>query len=124
MENIVLLALTTAVSKLSESVIKDGYESIKKLIFRKVKGKEKESIENAIKNIEEKPFSDGRKKVLQEELETLNLHNDSKIKEAALHLYQLCNLSQDSNVSINQSSGDYSVTTGVNNGSIDVKIEK
>lgn len=124
MENILLLALTTAVSKLSESAIKDAYETIKKLILKKVKGKDKENVENAIKGIEEKPSSDGRKKVLQEELETLNLHNDAKIKEAAINLYKLCSPSQDLNTSIAQSSGDYSVITGINNGNIDVKIEK
>lgn len=124
MGNIVLLALTTAVSKLSENVIKDAYESIKKLILKKVKGREKENIENAIRNVEEKPSSDGRKKVLQEELEILNLHNDQKIKEAAIRLYQLCNPSQDQKVSITQTSGDYSVTTGINSGNIDVKIEE
>lgn len=124
MENIVLLALTTAVSKLSESAIKDAYESIKKLILKKIKGKDKENVENAIRNVEEKPSSDGRKKVLQEELEILNLHNDQKIKEAAIRLYQLCNSSQNQKVFITQTSGDYSVTTGINNGNIDVKIEK
>ena len=124
MENIVLLAITTAVGKLSESAIKDAYEAIKKLILRKAKGKKKESIKNALRTIEEKPSSEGRKIVLQEELEPFNLHNDPKIKEAALHLYQLCNPSQDMNVDINQTSGNYSVTTGINNGNIEVKIEK
>lgn len=124
MENIVLLALTTAVSKLSENIIKDAYEALKNLILAKVKGKKKEALDSAIKNLEDKPSSEGRKKVLQEELEQSDLHNDVKLKKVALDLYKLCGVLPNANININQTSGDNSVNTGVNSGSVNVKIQK
>ncbi len=76
-----LSAIIGALGKLSEVAVKDAYESLKAIIHRKL-GQESK-LADALKNLEAKPESAGRKEVLKEEIEGAGANEDEDIVNAA-----------------------------------------
>jgi hypothetical protein len=79
--DIVTPTVIAALSMLSESVIKDGYEKLKNALTRK--RDDSEGLVKAIKLLEEKPESDGRREMLREEVQTSKVYLDDEVVQAA-----------------------------------------
>lgn len=77
----IVVGTSKGVTKVSEAVISDGYESLKGLIKRKYG--EASDIVEAIKGVENKPDSSGRRKTLEEEVISVNAIKDEDILKAA-----------------------------------------
>ena len=82
----ILTAIIAALGKLSETVVKDGYEALKAVIRRKF-GKESD-LSDAIDELEQKPTSSGRKVTLKEELEAAKADQDAEVIQAAKALLE------------------------------------
>ena len=86
-ENIdpITTAFVTALAiPMAKDVIKDGYEALKKAL--KNKFGEESDVVNAVEQLEKKPDSEGRKAILQEEIENAKIYNDPQMVKLAEEL--------------------------------------
>uniref|UniRef100_UPI004056C3A3 hypothetical protein n=1 Tax=Candidatus Electronema sp. TaxID=2698783 RepID=UPI004056C3A3 len=79
--DVVTSAITGALGKVSAKVVQDAYEWLKVLIRNKF-GTESEVAE-AVKKLEQKPDSEGRKGTLSEEVQAAGADKDTEILKAA-----------------------------------------
>jgi hypothetical protein len=77
----ILTAIIVALGKLSETVVKDGYEALKAVIQRKF-GKDSD-LSDAVEKLEKNPTSSGRKETLKEELVAAKADQDPELAQAA-----------------------------------------
>jgi 3-methyladenine DNA glycosylase/8-oxoguanine DNA glycosylase len=82
----ILTAIFAALGKLSETVVKDGYEALKAVIRRKF-GKDSD-LSDAVEKLEKNPTSSGRKETLKEELVAAKADQDTEIVQAAQALLE------------------------------------
>ena len=82
----ILTAILTALGKLSEAVVKDGYKALKAVIRRKF-GKDSE-LSDAVEKLELKPTSPGRKETLKEELAAAQADQVEEVMQAAQALLE------------------------------------
>ena len=113
----VTLAIISALAKLSESVIKDGYEALKATITRKY-GK-KSDLTLAIENVEKKPDSPGRKETLKEEISVAKVNDDPEIlKLAEVIIKNIQEIPGGKNIVSQTVTGNQNIFSGTGNVSI------
>jgi TIR domain len=83
----ILTAIIVALGKLSETVVKDGYEALKAVIRRKFG--EDSDLSGAVEKLEKSPTSSGRKETLKEELMAAKADQDDEIIQAAKALLEM-----------------------------------
>ena len=79
-------AILAAMAAVSSNAIKDSYSALKNLLKKKF-GEESDVVE-AVKKLEEKPKSEGRKATLQEEIEAVKANEDREIVQLAQSLIE------------------------------------
>lgn len=84
--DIIFSAIIAALSKLGDTVVKDGYETLKALVKRKF-GQNKD-LTDALQKIEEKPDSPGRQETLKEEIVASKVDQDEEIVKFAAGLLE------------------------------------
>lgn len=77
-------AIVAALANLSKDVIKDSYSALKTALKNKF-GAESDLVD-AVEGLEKKPDSDGRKAMVQEEIETAKVNEDKEIIQLAEEL--------------------------------------
>ena len=77
----ITLAITTALGNLGQTVIKDAYDALKEALQQKF-GADSDLIE-AVDKLEQKPDSNARQAVLQEEIEESKAAQDAEIIQIA-----------------------------------------
>jgi len=77
----ITLAITTALGNLGQTVIKDAYDALKVALQKKF-GVDSDLVE-AVDNLEQKPDSNARQAVLQEEIEESKVAQDAEIIQIA-----------------------------------------
>ena len=77
----ITLAITTALGNLGQTVIKDAYDALKGALQNKF-GVESDLVD-AVEKLEQKPDSNARKAVLQEEVEGSKAAQDSELIQLA-----------------------------------------
>jgi hypothetical protein len=115
-------AIVAALANLSSTAIMDTYEALKAAIANKF-GVDSE-INKAIKSLEEKPDSSGRREVLREEIKDSKADQDSDLQEIAQGLIQALEglgTQPDRSAIINQKAGDNAVQIGQVTGDVDIK---
>ena len=83
----VVAGAAAAATDVVSDAIKDGYAGLKALIQRKYQ--DKEDVRDALEGVEKKPESGGRQQTLKEELEAVEVHQDSEVLEEAQKLLDL-----------------------------------
>ena len=73
--------LIIGVGKVAEKAVVAAYDSLKQLIWQRYRGDSE--LAQAIKMLEEKPTSEARQAVLQEEIVAVNAHEDPELIHAA-----------------------------------------
>ena len=73
--------VASGATEVGKKVIVDAYEALKTVI--KEKYGDTSDLAEAVANVEEKPSSEARKAVLQEEVETTQAHQDPDVLKAA-----------------------------------------
>lgn len=113
----ITLAIVGALAKLSENVIKDGYDALKATLSKKY-GMDSE-LTRALENVEKKPNSPKRKETLQEEISIAAADQDPEILKMAEALIQrLQDLPGGKNI-VNQTvTGNQNIFSGTGNISI------
>ena len=86
---LLLSAITSALAHLSETAVKDAYESLKNLLHRKFGSKS--DLADALEKLEKKPDSAGRRETLQEEMAEAKVDADQEMVEAARDLAEKIN---------------------------------
>jgi hypothetical protein len=82
----VTTAIIAAAADLSSTLVKDSYNGLKNLIVKKWGAKS--PVAAAVEAVEEKPDSDGRRSVLQEELTAVKAHEEPEVAAAAAKLIE------------------------------------
>ncbi len=77
-------AIIAALANLSKDAIKDGYGALKVALQKKFG--DKSDLVDAVDKLEKKPDSEGRKSMLQEELEIAKVNEDPEILQLAQDL--------------------------------------
>ena len=77
-------ALVAALANLSKDAIKDSYNALKSALKKKF-GSESDLVD-AVEKLEKKPDSEGRKAMLQEEIEAAKVNEQSEILQLAQNL--------------------------------------
>lgn len=116
----ILAAIIAALGKLSETVVKDGYEALKAVIRRKF-GKDS-NLSDAVEKLEKNPTSTGRKETLKEELVAAKADQDTEVVKSAQALLekikelpggqQIVQQTVTGNQNIFSATGDVTVTFG------------
>ncbi len=75
-----------ALKPTAEQAVKDAYAGLKALLLRKFG--DRPDVRDAVEKVEQKPDSQGRKAVLQEELEAAQAHTDEELLAAARALLE------------------------------------
>ena len=83
---LVLTAILGALTKLSDTAVRDAYEGLKGMIRRKFGGDS--AIADAVDGVEKKPDSEARKGVLKEELADGGVDRDPELLAAAKTLIE------------------------------------
>ena len=110
----IALAIISALANLGESVIADAYEALKAAIAHKF-GVESD-ITKAIKNLEKKPESSGRKETLKEEVIAAKVDQDTDLVEVANALLLKLKDLPDGQTVINQTiKGNKNIFSGTGN---------
>ena len=86
MDPIITTAVVAAIANLSKDAIRDSYNALKLVIKQKF-GEESDFI-NSIDKLEDKPDSNARKAVLQEEVESAQADRDLELLKLAQDLLQ------------------------------------
>lgn len=81
MDPITSAFVTALAIPVAKDVIKDGYEALKAALKKKFG--EDSDVVNAVEQLEKKPDSEGRKTILQEEVENAKIYNDPEIVKLA-----------------------------------------
>ncbi len=79
--DVISTAIVGALAKLGETVIKDSYNALKKLLQKKF-GPQSD-VATAVAQLEQKPASAGRAAVLEEEIRSTGAYNDADLIRAA-----------------------------------------
>ena len=79
--------IASGTTEAGKSAVVDAYKGLKQMIQKKF-GKDNEIVK-AVNNLEEKPDSQGRVTVLQEEVELSQAHKDSELLQVARHLIDM-----------------------------------
>ncbi|MGC1246639.1 MAG: hypothetical protein WA865_10555, partial [Spirulinaceae cyanobacterium] len=79
-------AIVAALAALSKDAIKDGYNALKSTLKKKF-GSESDLVD-AVEKLEKKPDSEGRKAMVQEEVETAKANDDTEIVRLAQELLE------------------------------------
>jgi hypothetical protein len=125
--DIITTAIINALAWLGDKAIKDSYEEIKRRLLKK--HSPSHPANQAIKNLEQKPESTGRRAVLEEELISINVEHDKELRSIAekllARLTQLerTELSQKS-TQVKQKAGDNAIQIGVAGGDISINGNK
>jgi|WetSurMetagenome_2_1015567.scaffolds.fasta_scaffold189514_2 hypothetical protein len=82
----VLAVILASLGKLSETVVKEGYEALKTVMHRKF-GKNSD-LSEAVEKLEKNPTSPGRKETLKEELAIAKTDQDTELIQAAQALLE------------------------------------
>ena len=77
-------AIVAALAALSKDAIKDSYNALKSALKKKF-GSESDLVD-AVEKLEKKPDSEGRKGMVQEEVEAAKAHEDTEIVQLAQKL--------------------------------------
>jgi flagellar motor component MotA len=77
-------AIFAALANLSKDAIKDSYNALKAALTKKFG--DKSDVVEAVKQLEKKPDSEGRKATLQEEVENSKVNDDPEILQLAQDL--------------------------------------
>ena len=115
-------AIIAALANLSSTVIKDAYDALKTVINRKW-GADSQ-LSKAVKNLEEKPDSSGRKEVLQEEVKAANADQEPQLHELAQAIFKAVESLQaqtSGSTTISQKAGDNAVQIGQLSGDVNIK---
>lgn len=113
--------LVSGLTKAGEKAITDSYDALKKLLTEKF-GKKSEIVK-AVKHLEEKPESQGRKQMLQEEVMEAKADQDSVILKAAEALLKQIKAQPDGGQFIQQATGSYIAQAGPG-GTASVNVNK
>jgi disulfide oxidoreductase YuzD len=84
--------VATGAGKVMENALVDAYQGLKATLKRKF-GDNSEVVD-AVDKLEQKPDSEARKALLQEELETVGVDEDNEIRQAAQKLRDLIKAQQ------------------------------
>jgi len=84
MDPITSAFVTALAIPVAKDVIKDGYEALKSALKKKF-GEESDVV-SAVEQLEKKPDSEGRKSMLQEEVENAKIYNDPQMVKLAEEL--------------------------------------
>jgi hypothetical protein len=117
--DIVTPAVIAALTTLGQSVVKDAYDKLKNVITSKFKAND--ALIESIQLLEEKPQSEGRQKMLQEEIQASEAYLDTDVVQAAKALTE--QLSMQTNVQQNvqqKVAGDHNIFSGTG----DVTVHK
>ncbi len=118
MDPITSAFVTALAIPVAKDVIKDGYEALKSALKKKF-GEESDVV-NAVEQLEKKPDSEGRKCMLQEEVENAKIYNDPQMVKLAEEL--LSKLKEqpggETVITQNVSNVKYAATSGSGNASI------
>lgn len=106
----VTAGFASGLAKAGEKAITDTYEALKKLLAKKF-GKTSEVVK-AIKRLEEKPESEGRKQMLQEEVVEAKVEQDPEILKMAQALLKLIEAQPGGGQFIQQATGSYIAQAG------------
>lgn len=117
----IVAAVTSGLTKVGEKAIIDAYEALKNLLQEKF-GK-KSDVVKAVNRMEEKPESEGRKQILQEELVDAKADKDADIIKAAQALLHLIKSQPDGGQFIQQATGSYIAQAGPG-GTASVNVNK
>ena len=82
--NKITQAIVEGLANLSKDAIKDGYGVLKATLQKKFG--DKSDLVDAVEKLEKKPDSEGRKAILQEELEIAKINDDPEILKLAQDL--------------------------------------
>ena len=105
-------AIVTATAAVGSSAIKDTYSALKALLKKKFG--EKSDLVEAVNELEAKPQSNGRKTIVQEEVETAKANDDPEIVQLAQSLLEKLKEHPEGKQVINQtvSNVKYAATSG------------
>ena len=105
-------AIVTATAAVGSSAIKDTYSALKALLKKKFG--EKSDLVEAVNKLEAKPQSNGRKTIVQEEVETAKANDDPEIVQLAQSLLEKLKEHPEGKQVINQtvSNVKYAATSG------------
>ena len=112
----ITLAITTALGNLGQTVIRDAYDALKEALQHKF-GADSDLVE-AVDKLEQKPDSNARQAVLQEEIETSQANQDSELVMLAKSLVEKLNDLPGGQVEILQEvdiKGNRNIVTGQGN---------
>lgn len=117
----IIAAIAAGITKVGEKAIVDTYNALKKLI--KDKYGKKSSVVKAVEQLEEKPKSEGRKTMLQEEIVEAKADKDEDILKAAQELLDLLKSQPGGGQFIQQATGSYIAQAGPG-GTASVNVNK
>jgi hypothetical protein len=109
----ITLAVVSALGKMSEQAIHDGYQALKAVIVKKFGAEGK--LPRSVQELEEEPNSRGRKYTLEEQVAFASAHKDPKVLNAAQTLLALIEKSPGKPVHstvIKQQAGDNAFQVG------------
>ncbi|MCB8765937.1 hypothetical protein L2E68_02430 [Planktothrix agardhii 1029] len=84
MDPITTAFVTALAIPMAKDVIKDGYDALKAALKKKFG--DQSDVVNAVEQLEKKPDSEGRKSMLQEEVENAKIYNDPQMVKLAEEL--------------------------------------
>ncbi|EAZ93038.1 hypothetical protein [Crocosphaera chwakensis] len=116
--DVITAAIIAALAGVGKDVIKDSYNALKSAIKKKF-GSESDLID-AVEKLEKKPDSEGRKVLLQEEIENAKVNDDAEIIQLAQNLLDKLKEQPGGQQIINQniSNVKYAATSGTGTASI------
>ena len=109
----ITLAVVSALGKLSEQAVQDGYQALKAVIVKKFGAEGK--LPRSVQELEQEPNSKGRKYTLEEQVASVGAHKDPEVLNAAQTLLALLEKSQGRPVHstvIKQQAGDNAFQMG------------
>ena len=111
-------AIVVALANLSKDAIKDSYKALKSALKKKF-GSESDLVD-AVEKLEKKPDSEGRKAMLQEEIETAKVNEQPEILQLAQDLLNKIKEQPEGQQVITQTITNvkYAATSGSGNASI------
>ena len=110
--NKITQAIVEGLANLSKDAIKDGYGALKGVLQKKFG--DKSDLVDAVDKLEKKPDSEGRKAILQEELEIAKVNDDPDIIQLAQDLLDKIQEQPGGQQTINQTQSN--TVSGVNVG--------
>lgn len=121
----ITIAITGALANLGVTVINDAYEALKTALQHKygINGE----LADAVKNLEDKPSSEGRQIVLQEEIEEVGANQDPDIKKLAetllAEIEKVSGQAGGTTTTIRQKARDHATQIGTVGGNVNIGKE-